>query len=175
MLATRHSWSNLQPLPAQRSLLYLERQLTEQEYERVCRGLIPENMEDKWFIFVEEDTLYIHRSWTGYCIYQLNLIRGHTTCTIGDAFVNRDVSQYSNSSDRDDERLVMFLIDHLLLGNSSPLLRSNDIPSGIATELHLHHLIGTGHKTEAAEIKLTLSGLFKGLWWWFLYLIKGVS
>lgn len=26
-------------------------------------------MEDKWFWYMEGDTLYIHRSWTGFCIY----------------------------------------------------------------------------------------------------------
>jgi len=32
-------------------------------------GLVPEEIEDKWFIYWEDDTLFFHRSWTGNCIY----------------------------------------------------------------------------------------------------------
>ena len=32
-------------------------------------GHIPQEMEDKWFGYIEEDTLHIHRRWTGFCIY----------------------------------------------------------------------------------------------------------
>jgi len=28
-------------------------------------------MEDKWFIFLEDDWLYLHRSWTGTCVYKV--------------------------------------------------------------------------------------------------------
>lgn len=172
MSATRQSWHNLKPLPAQHSVLSLQREFTEQGYERLCRGLIPKRMEEKWFIFVEEDILYMHRSWTGYCIYQLCLIRKETTYGVGDAFVNRDTSQYSGTDDHYDERLVTFLIDRLLLGGHSPLPIATHVPVGIATELHLHHAVGAGQREEK-EIKLTISGILGWLWRWLLWLVKG--
>lgn len=30
-------------------------------------------MEDKWFSYMDENTLYAHCSWTGYCIYIIEI------------------------------------------------------------------------------------------------------
>src|SRR3954447_8404802 len=119
--ATRQSWPNIKPLPDQHSRLPVQRVYTAQEYERICLGFIPERMEDKWFMFNEEDTLYIHRSWTGYCIYQLTLIKDDTGYAVSEAFANRDESQYSGGDNFYDEKLLVFLIDSLLLNKHSPL------------------------------------------------------
>lgn len=172
MPATRQSWSNLQPLPAQRALLYLPREFTEQEYERICCGLIPECMEDKWFIFVEGNTLYVHRSWTGYCIYQLSFSSEDTKYTVSDVFVNRDASQYSWVDDRYDEKLLLFLINRLLLGGHSPFPIAAHVPAGIATELHFHHVVGAGQRAEEMPKEITLFGILRWLWQWLRWLIK---
>lgn len=176
MSATRQSWSNLQPLPVQHSILSLQREFTELEYERLCNGLIPERMEHKWFIFLEADVLYVHRSWTGYCIYQLSLTRENSTYAIRSALVNRDPNQYTWVDDCYDEKLLMFLIDHLLLGERSSLPISAKVPAGIATELHLQHVIGTERSieqsTEATSKEITLSEILGWLWHWLLFLIR---
>ncbi|MBL1178121.1 hypothetical protein [Pantanalinema sp. GBBB05] len=172
MSATRQSWSNLQPLPVQRSTLSLQREFTEPEYERLSKGLIPTQMEDKWFIFMEDNILYLHRSWTGYCIYQLSLTRADSTYAIRNALVNRDPNQYTWVDDRHDEKLLMFLIDYLLLGKHSPLPMATNVPAGIATELHLQHVIGTGRSTETTPKEITLLKIFRWLWHWLLFLIR---
>lgn len=172
MLATRQSWSNLQPLPVQRSTLSLQREFTEPEYERLCDGLIPDRMEDKWFIFLEDDILCVHRSWTGYCIYQLRLTRADSKYAISRALVNRDPNQYTWVDDRYDEKLLMFLIDHLLLGERSPLPMAATVPAGIATELQLQHVVGTGQRTEATPKEITLPEIVGWLWHWLLFLIR---
>jgi hypothetical protein len=175
MSATRQSWSNLQPLPVQCSPLSLQRKFTEPEYERLCDGLIPDRMEHKWFIFLEADILYVHRSWTGYCIYQLSLIREDSTYVISRALVNREPSQYTWVDDRYDEKLLMFLIDQLL-GGRSPLPIAATVPAGIATDLHLQHVVGTGQSTErsaaATPKEITLSEICGWLWHWLLLLIR---
>ncbi|HEY9627321.1 MAG TPA: hypothetical protein V6C84_08470 [Coleofasciculaceae cyanobacterium] len=172
MSATRQSWSNLQPLPVQRSTLSLQRKFTEQEYERLYDGLIPDRMEDKWFIFLEEDVLYVHRSWTGYCIYQLSLSREDSTYVISRALVNREPSQYTWVDDHYDEKLLMFLIDHLLLDERSLLPIAANVPAGIATELHLQHVVGTGRSTAATPKEITLPEIFGWIWHWLLFLIR---
>jgi hypothetical protein len=169
--ATRQSWTN-KPLPAKHSRLSLQRTFTEQEYERISLGFIPERMEDKWFMFTEEDTLYVHRSWTGNCIYQLALIKEGANYVISEAFVNRDESQYSGSDDLYDEKLLIFLIDHLLLQQKYPLPLPVSVPAGIATELHHHHVIGAGQRAETGPIHLTIRGMLGWLWRWLLWLIK---
>ena len=37
--------------------------------DHIRQGMIPEVMEDKWFIYWKDDALFFHRSWTGFCIY----------------------------------------------------------------------------------------------------------
>jgi hypothetical protein len=170
--ATRQAWPNLKPLPAQRAHLSLQRAFTQPEYERICSGFIPEAMEDKWFIFTEDGTLYIHRSWTGYCIYQLTLTKGDTTYVVSEALVNRDENQYAGGNGAYDEKLVIFLIDHLLLGKNGPLPMPADLPAGIVTELHHHHILGAGQRPEGGPIHLTIRGMLGWLGRWLIWLIK---
>lgn len=40
-------------------------------WPNVYFGLVPEEMEDKWFAYMERRHLRIHRSWTGHPIYEL--------------------------------------------------------------------------------------------------------
>ena len=37
----------------------------------IKKGVIPKAMEDKWFIYYDtsENKLYLHRSWTGFLMY----------------------------------------------------------------------------------------------------------
>jgi hypothetical protein len=115
-IAVRNSWKTM-PLPARREKLDIERTFTEQEYERLACGLIPEGMEDKWFIFMENDVLSFHRSWTGVCIYEVQFDNQRT---INDVWVNRDGEQYKVTDNEYDKKLLTFLIDNLLLGQNTP-------------------------------------------------------
>ncbi|MCB0210262.1 MAG: hypothetical protein KDJ52_13070 [Anaerolineae bacterium] len=173
MTATRQSWSNLKSLPDQYALLALQREFTEQEYARICRGFIPRGMEDRWFIYIEGDTLYMHRSWTGYCIYQLCFLKTDTGYAIGEICVNRDPSQYSYSDDHYDEKLLTALLENLLLGGHAPLPMAPHVPAGIATDLHLLHVAGVSHKEEEQPQEPSISSIWGWLWRWLLWLIKG--
>jgi hypothetical protein len=117
------------------------------EYESIRYGLVPEQMEDTWFIFVEADTLYFHRSWPGHCIFQLTLTREGERYAVGDALVNRDAGQYGGTDDAYDVRLLNYLIDNLLLGGRRTMLPTPPgTPADIQTELRLHHLVGAGRR-----------------------------
>ena len=41
----------------------LDRVFSPQDMDRIRRGVVPEAMEDKWFIYWKEDMLFFHRSW----------------------------------------------------------------------------------------------------------------
>ena len=125
--ATRQSCSNIKPLSQQRAPLTLERAFTEEEYEQVRHGVIPKVMEDRWFIFLEEDVLYIHRSWTGFCIYQVSFKKDGEQYRVVEAFVNRDPNEYPATDDHYDARLLNFLIDHFLLQRPAIL----PVPAGV--------------------------------------------
>ena len=73
-IATRHSWKTVES-PEQLTQLQYQDHFTQAEYETVAQGLIPQAMEDKWFIFYEDSMVYLHRSWTGELIYRITLER----------------------------------------------------------------------------------------------------
>lgn len=47
---------------------------TEEEYNVVSFGLIPQIMEDKWFVYLDDNSvLHLHRSWTGNEIFRAEI------------------------------------------------------------------------------------------------------
>jgi hypothetical protein len=72
-------------------------------------------MDDKWFICFHQGWLLFHRSWTGVCIYGLQLERLSGGVHVRDSWVNRDPSQYKGTELEYDRKLARFLIDALLL------------------------------------------------------------
>ncbi len=69
---TRNSW-RVQAMPKERKTFILDRILSDKEIAFLRRGYKPKEAEDKWFWFAEGNTLYIHRSCTGFCIYEIDL------------------------------------------------------------------------------------------------------
>jgi hypothetical protein len=68
--ATSKSWKG-KPLRGDPRPVPFFRNLTSAEAQRVLGGLIPEAMEDKWFIFEQDDIVPFCPSWTGYTLYQV--------------------------------------------------------------------------------------------------------
>ncbi len=112
--AVATDWKAL-PLPEARTTLRLDRAFGSSEMSRIRRGLVPDQMEDKWFIYWDKDRLYFHRSWTGTCIYAVTFHVDQHGYRMISAEVNRDPEQYSQTSDEFDARLISYLIDVLLL------------------------------------------------------------
>lgn len=168
--ATRRSWTN-HPLPEKHAALPLRREFTAREYESLRRGLIPEAMEDKWFIFLEGDVLYFQRSWTGFCIYQLRLRKEGAGYAVAEAFVNRDPGQYSGGGDGYDVKLVTFLIDNLLLGKVSAFPVPPAVPAGIAAGLYHHHVAGVGPGARETRGR---AGAPAWMWAWLKGIVRGL-
>ncbi|MGQ0762691.1 MAG: hypothetical protein ACT4OT_11865 [Acidobacteriota bacterium] len=122
-IATRYSfWDTVRPMSALHEQLPFARTFTREEYYVIARGLVPAGMDDRWFIFLENDQLYFHRSWTGTCIYQITLDRTDgDSIVVTEALVNRDPDEYKIADDEFDVALLSFLIDNLLLGRRAHL------------------------------------------------------
>ena len=112
--AKRTDWT-IKPLPSRRTTLSLDRSFEPPEMDRIRLGLVPEEMEDKWFIFWEDDSLFFHRSWTGYCIYVVRFVCDGGACGMVSAEVNRDPTQYRGVDDERDAELISYLVAVLLL------------------------------------------------------------
>ena len=103
------------PLPERRTTIALDRAFSPNDMDRVRTGLIPEVMEDKWFIYWRDEALYFHRSWTGFCIYIVRFATHGEGSRMVRAEVNRDPAQYQLTDDEHDALMIPYLIDTLLL------------------------------------------------------------
>ncbi|MBR0134918.1 MAG: macro domain-containing protein [Clostridia bacterium] len=105
-IAERGDWKALE-MPEAHGSFILHRELSPRQTAALRKGNISQGMEDKWFFFMEGDTLFAHRSWTGFCIYRIDFRPD------GDHFVtvNRDPEQYSCDSIDEDVKTLNSLLD----------------------------------------------------------------
>lgn len=68
-------------------------------------------MDDRWFVFLEDDWIYFHRSWTGYCIFWLQLIPSANGAIVGKSFVNCDAAQYQAADVVEERQRLKALLD----------------------------------------------------------------
>jgi hypothetical protein len=112
-IATKDIWINL-PIDNPKQLeIYLE--FTESQFNKIKNGLIPEEMEDKWFIYYEEGFLHFHRSWTGHGLFKAKITKEPTGYIIRDFWVERNIEKYSNLDDDADRTTLKLLISNGLL------------------------------------------------------------
>lgn len=102
-------------LPSQRAGIPVDRLFSDEDMTLICRGLLPEKMEDKWFIYWQDNTLFFHRSWTGFCIFMVRFIREDAGWRMDEAWANRDPEQYSVTSVELDAELLLHLVTMLLV------------------------------------------------------------
>lgn len=103
--AVRGDWKTNE-MPKRHIEVPFHMELTPEQFDALSRGHVPTEMEDRWFSYMEDDVLYIHRSWSGNCIFKvrLNPSGDHT------AVINRDPEQFgSEDTDRDLEDLMSLI------------------------------------------------------------------
>ena len=106
IIAHRDDWKT-EPMPKKCESFVLNRSFSDEEMEILRHGNIPQAMEDKWFWYMEGSTLWAHRSWTGYCIYQIEFKEdGNHVVT-----VNRNPDQYRCTSIEEDTISLNSLLD----------------------------------------------------------------
>lgn len=105
-IATRKSWKILD-MPNETKKIKLDLKLTKENLTKLKKGHIPKEMEDHWFAFYENNKFYIYRSWTGICLYIVDI---QEDGTILSAIVNRNIEQYNNTNDLDDIKSIKHLI-----------------------------------------------------------------
>ncbi len=114
IIATKEDWE-IFPMPSKTATFTIKRHFTEEEIENLKAGHIPEEMEDRWFSYFEDNKLYIHRSWSGICVYivEFNFKSSFLFKFKEDKHnvtVNRDVNQYACTNiDEDIEELNSLL------------------------------------------------------------------
>jgi hypothetical protein len=102
-------------LPAKQTTVLLDRSFNSEEMGKIKKGLIPQQMEDKWFIYYDSGKLFFHRSWTGFCLYVVSFVEDGQNGSMTKADINRNPIQYTETNDEKDIKMISFLIDILLL------------------------------------------------------------
>ena len=104
-IAERSDW-NISGMPTRHDTFTLKNHFTPAQMMALRRGNIPKEMEDKWFWFMEGNTLYAHRSWTGFCIYRVDFKPDDAHVVT----VNRDLEQYKCTSVEEDKKTLFKLL-----------------------------------------------------------------
>ena len=107
-MVKKEDWKNHE-MPARSERFVLERALDEGELALIRQGHLPQEMEDKWFIYSEGDSLFVHRSWTGHCIYIVALSQSGAL----EVTVNRDPAQYRETDVECDRIQLNILLNQL--------------------------------------------------------------
>ena len=108
-IAQRSDWKT-EPMPSTSKLITVNEVYTRADFDYIAAGVIPREMEDKWFVFYEEPWLYVHRSWTGYCIFKVRFEVVEEVSGISEVWVNRDAEQYKETGDLHDRDLLVTLL-----------------------------------------------------------------
>ena len=111
--ALKSDWKTRR-MPRAHAKIDLDIPLTTEEFELLALGHIPQAMEDHWFSYFDGESLNLHRSWTGVCVYRVHVARRAEGYVLTGATVNRDASQYSQTSDERDLIMVSILIGEAL-------------------------------------------------------------
>jgi len=119
--ARREDWKT-QPMPEGKITREINRFYSAGDAGMIRHGSMPEQMEDKWFIFYEDGKLFFHRSWTGLCVFVMHFREQ------GDALVANRLDINKETADADSENLAFHLVEVLLLdrpgsmpGNGNPM------------------------------------------------------
>ncbi len=112
--ARRGSWK-AEPLTVPEPIPAPARVWTDDEMGAIRRGYVPHIMDEKWFIFMEGNRLFAHRSWTSLGVYEATFAPAEGGYVIESAVVTGDETEYRRSSDEDESlTLEVLIISHLL-------------------------------------------------------------
>ena len=117
MTARRSSWT-VEPLTIPQPIPPPSRVWTDDEMGAIRRGYVPWIMDEKWFIFMEQNRLFAHRSWTGIGIYEATFASTEGGYVIESAVVTGDETKYRRSSDKAESLTLEALIASYLLQES---------------------------------------------------------
>jgi hypothetical protein len=117
-----------QRAPAREATIPLALDLPAADFARLRIGFAPQEMEDKRLAFIEDDTLHLHRSWTGFWHASVAFQRDGGVYRATPASVNRDPQQYAGTDYAADAATIRKLIAGFIEENAAwvPLRGRNE-------------------------------------------------
>ena len=83
----------LLPMPELSERVSVSQAYTAAEFKKISYGYLSWDMDMRWDIFLEGNKLYIHRSWTGRCIYIIEFTVHTEGAEATNITINRDPDQ----------------------------------------------------------------------------------
>jgi hypothetical protein len=108
-------------MPAERTTLSVDLTFDDTVFAKLAAGDVPKQMEDKWFIYYEQPWLHLHRSWTGFCVYQVRFATNGDRHRVVEAIANRNPAQYREQSESQDAFLLTILLSNRVGRDSKSL------------------------------------------------------
>ena len=71
-------------------------------------------MENRWRIKFENDTLFFHRSWTGYTIFEAKIYKENNSYYINSFYAERNPEKYKITDDAFDIEAIIRLIKKII-------------------------------------------------------------
>ncbi len=99
----------------------MEMKLTAKEMKALRIGFIPDKIGDRWFAYMENNTLYLHHSWTGFCAYAVEFAPCEEGYEVASLLV-APTDPYSGNNMALRAEVVEVLIKHCIVRNNLPLL-----------------------------------------------------
>jgi hypothetical protein len=109
--AQQSDWE-IKPMPILSKVLEIDAVFTPEEFQNIILGCVP-GQDGRWFMYYDEPWFYMHRSWTGCCIYKVRFEECITGVKIVEIIANRDSSQYIVADDACDASLLQEIFDDL--------------------------------------------------------------
>ncbi|GIJ46219.1 hypothetical protein Val02_31050 [Virgisporangium aliadipatigenens] len=121
---TRSSLRNVKPIVAPIPMLALpERVFSDDEWRRIRRGYASRDMDERWDVFVEEQTVFVHRSWTGFEIFAATMVPAQPHgWRIGTAVVESELERHRRTSHEYDRVVLELVLVMIVLGQPAPAL-----------------------------------------------------
>lgn len=128
--AQQRDWQN-QPLPEKITTVPLGLVFTAQQAALLRMGFVPASQDEKWFSYFADNVLYLHRSWTGICIFKVYFEPEEDGLLATHADVNREPRQYGETEDNNDIGLIQQQLAELA-----------DISARLSSLEYQHHSLG---------------------------------
>ena len=129
---TRSSFSGrIQPISAPHPMPRLPQRIwSDEDWQRIQRGYAARDMDEKWNVFTEDNTVFLHRSWTGRGIYEATFEPVEDGADGGGrrivrAVVERDPEGYRGMDDECECLMLELVLSAIVLGEPADELRAN--------------------------------------------------
>jgi len=122
---SRSSFRRIQPISQPRPLPILPQRIwAEEDWDRLQLGYRARGMDEKWNVFAEEDVVFLHRSWTGFGVYEATFSPADGGgLRIAQAVVEGDAERYRTADDELDCVMLEIVLSAIVLGEPAQQAR----------------------------------------------------